>query len=504
MLASSRSSSGIYPPAASRVGHELGRPGATKGPCVAETILLWFRRDLRLADNPALHAAVECGAAVVPVFVWDPGSTDRWRRGGSSRAWLARSLDALSTALQDRGSRLIVRSGAPEEVLPALAVEFRAREVFFGHGFTPEDDACELRTVEALRRAGVGCRSTNALLLSDPAEPLTAAGDPYRVFTPFFRARNRVTPLPALPAPIAIAAPPRWPPGENTRIMAEDVSAPEMLGEYFTPGESGARVAAERFFAEAAEAYADDRDRPDRFGTSRLSPHLAFGEISAGDLWRLAAEEGGEGSDAFLRQLNWREFAYHLLHHRPSSTEQPLRERFADFPWRSDVAGLDAWKLGMTGYPIVDAGMRELSATGWMHNRVRMVVASFLTKDLLIPWIDGAAWFWEMLVDADLASNTLGWQWVAGSGADAAPYFRIFNPVTQGERFDPAGEYVRAWIPELERVPPRWVHRPWEAPSGELSEAGVGLGRTYPLPILDHAEARKRSLAAYESVRRRA
>jgi len=275
------------------------------------------------------------------------------------------------------------------------------------------------------------------------------------------------------------------------------------IGSWWTPGEAGAFATAERFVAKALEAYPDDHDRPDLVGTSRLSPHLAFGEISPRQLLALIAHSPDPGAAAFVRQLYWREFAYHTLHHFPESTTRPLQPAFERFGWAKDPAGFDAWAAGRTGYPIVDAGMRELAATGWMHNRVRMVVASFLTKDLLLPWQDGARHFLEHLADADLANNTFGWQWVAGSGADAAPYFRVFNPTLQGQKFDPRAAYARAWVPELAALPDRWIHRPWEAPAGVLTEAGVTLGSTYPAPLVEHAVARERALAAYGAIRGR-
>jgi deoxyribodipyrimidine photo-lyase len=282
-----------------------------------------------------------------------------------------------------------------------------------------------------------------------------------------------------------------------------------MLSAYFELGEAGAHALADRFFADAVARYPADRDRPDLFGTSRLSPHLAFGEIGPRQLLAAARQASAcdgtcpdaEGATAFTRQLYWREFAYHQMHHFPRTTDEPLRAEFRAMPWADDPGGLEAWRTGMTGYPIVDAGMRELAATGWMHNRVRMIVASFLTKDLLLPWQVGARHFWEHLVDADLANNSFGWQWVAGSGADAAPYFRVFNPALQGAKFDSAGTYVRTWVPELTRMPDRWLHRPHEAPPDVHAGAGVTLATTYPAPIVDHAEVRVRALRAYDSIR---
>jgi deoxyribodipyrimidine photo-lyase len=279
---------------------------------------------------------------------------------------------------------------------------------------------------------------------------------------------------------------------------------------HWQPGEAGASRQLQAFLDNAILDYADDRDRPALRGTSRLSPHLHFGEISALQVWQRvqdwAAQQTGSGviaaAEAFLRQLAWRDFAHHLLFHFPHTQDAPLDERYRAFPWRRQYgADLSAWQRGRTGIPIVDAGMRELWATGWMHNRVRMITASLLTKNLLIPWQQGAAWFWDTLVDADLANNCFGWQWTAGCGADAAPYFRIFNPVTQGERFDPDGSYVRRWVPELQHLPPRWIQQPWQAPATVLAAAAVELGATYPWPIVDLKATRERALAAWEQVK---
>jgi deoxyribodipyrimidine photo-lyase len=349
-------------------------------------------------------------------------------------------------------------------------------------------------------------------LLYEPGEILNSSGKPFQVFTPFWNACCS-GPEPAAPLlrPKRLAAPGGWP-----RSLALDeldlepkVDWASGIRAAWTPGEKGAHDLLRRFVRESLLDYSDQRDRPYVPGTSRLSPHLRFGEISPRQIWH--GVYGGLNSkrtrtsmkavEPFLRQLGWREFSYHLLHHLPHTTDEPLRSDFAAFPWRTDEAALKAWQRGQTGYPLVDAGMRELWATGWMHNRVRMVVASFLVKDLLIPWQEGARWFWDTLVDADLANNTMGWQWTAGCGADAAPYFRVFNPVGQGERFDAKGDYVRRWVPELAKLPPAWIHRPWEAPAAVLAEAGIVLGKTYPKRIVVHAEARERALAAVATLK---
>jgi deoxyribodipyrimidine photo-lyase len=282
------------------------------------------------------------------------------------------------------------------------------------------------------------------------------------------------------------------------------------MRKHWTPGESGAHHQLQAFLHQAVTQYADDRDRPDLPSTSALSPHLHFGEISPRQIWHALAQnlhvKPGDawprGAEVFLREIGWREFAHHLLYHFPATTDQPLRPEFATFPWHHNPVFLRAWQRGQTGYPLVDAGMRQLWSLGWMHNRVRMVVASFLVKDLLQSWVEGAAWFWDTLVDADLASNTLGWQWTAGCGADAAPYFRVFNPITQSEKFDPTGAYIHRWVPELERLSPPWIHHPWNAPGEVLAAAGVTLGHMYPTPIVDHAQARVTALAAFAGLQR--
>ena len=476
-----------------------------------QVAIVWLRRALRLADHPALSAAVAEADAVVPAFVLERRADAAWPDGAASRWWTGRSLEAFSASLKERGAGLVVREGDAAAVLSALAHECGATAVYCERRYEPDLAAADDRVAATLERAGGVLRAHNCSLLNEPDVPRTAAGGPFKVFTPYFNACSNL-PLSDLPlrAPDRIPAPPVLPRGIDLEARTGALGgAPQNPGTYWQPGEAGALAHAAQFFSEAAADYETDRDRPDRFGTSRLSPHLAFGEIGPRQLLveaRELARRGGAhpaaaGARALVRQLYWREFAYHLLHHFPHTTECPLRPEFASFPWVDDAVGFEAWKAGHTGYPIVDAGMRELLATGWMHNRVRMIVASFLTKDLLIPWQHGAHYFWDRLVDADLANNTLGWQWVAGSGADAAPFFRVFNPVLQGEKYDPEGTYVRTWVPELSRLPNRWLHRPWEAPAAVLADAGVSLDETYPARIINHSEARTRALAAYASIR---
>ncbi len=467
--------------------------------------LVWFRLDLRLADNPALAAAVSRGLPVVPVFLWCPEEDGAWAPGGASRWWLHHSLAALDARLARAGSRLIVRRGPALEALLALARETGARAVFWNRGCEPAAAERGRLVERGLAAVGISAETAAGGLLHDPAALLTKAGTPYQVFSPFWREIERRTTERPMPEPARIPPPEKWPASlalDELALLPRPDWAGGLRGTW-KPGESGAHERLHAFLGHALAAYPEHRDRPDLDGVSMLSPHLHFGEIGPRQVWDAVWSRAVAGrrrfapaATAFLRQLAWREFAHHLLHHFPATAEAPLRPGFAGFPWREDSAGLRAWQGGRTGYPIVDAGMRQLWRTGWMHNRVRMVAASFLVKDLLVHWREGALWFWDTLVDADLANNTLGWQWVAGCGADAAPYFRVFNPAMQGEKFDPNGDYVRRWVPELGGLPPDWIHRPWDAPPAILSRAKVSLGETYPRPIVDHARARERALAA--------
>ena len=475
--------------------------------------LVWFQHDLRLADNPALNAAVERGAPVIPVFIWAPEEEGRWRPGTASQWWLHHSLAALGADLEKRGSRLIIRRGTAGAALNDLLAESGASAVFWNRRYEPAATARDRTLKSQFEEFGIDVGSFDGNLLFEPGTIRNGRGDPYRVFTAFWKAcLSRLGAPRCQKAPEKLRAPGKWP---RSLALSELKLEPAVdwsagIGESWQPGERGAKKQLKRFVKAALRDYSAGRDRPGVVGTSRLSPHLHFGEISPAEVWRSVQNVADDGvvseqtaCDAYLRQLGWREFAYHLLYRFPESTEQCLRPEFADFPWMTDAKALRAWQQGKTGYPLVDAGMRELLQTGWMHNRVRMVAASFLVKHLLIGWRQGAAWFWESLVDADLANNSLGWQWVAGCGADAAPYFRIFNPVIQGEKFDPVGVYVRRWVPELARLPDRWIHKPWKAPASQLAEAGLRLGRDYPLPIIAHDAARGRALAALKNTRGR-
>jgi deoxyribodipyrimidine photo-lyase len=466
--------------------------------------IVWMRRDLRLRDNDALLAALEREGPVYPCFIWAPDEEAPWAPGAASRWWLHQSLVALQREMRTRGLELTLRHGPSVPALRALVKETGATAVFWNRLYEPAVISRDKTIKAALRDDGVEARSFNAALLHEPWTVQTQQGRPYQVFTPFYRACQTVGD-PSTPR----RTPTKWPSARRLpSVELKDLNLLPHIPWYtgmaaeWTPGEAGAQERLEEFAARAV-AYKGDRDRPDHEGTSRLSPHLHFGEISPRDIWWAVrnAHRGG-AAEPYLRQLIWREFAHHLLYHFPHTTEAPLRPEFESFPWADRPVELAAWQRGLTGYPIVDAGMRELWHTGWMHNRVRMIVASFLVKDLLIPWQAGAAWFWDTLVDANLANNTLGWQWTAGCGADAAPYFRIFNPMLQGEKFDPDAAYVKRWVPELGAVDARWAHRVFEAPPTALAAAGVRPGDTYPRPLVDHAQARDAALSAYDRIKR--
>ena len=430
--------------------------------------LLWLRQDLRLADNPALQEALRHGGPVIPVYIDAAEEEGAWRPGAASRWWLHHSLAALDAALRERGARLVLRRGPALAALRALIAESGAARVVWNRRYEPAVLERDRVVKSALQDAGVQASSHNGALLIEPWEVSNRGGGPFRVFTPFWR-RLMSTLQPAAPlhAPPQLPAPPVWPRSDG---LGELALLPRLawyrgLETAWQPGEAGAAQRLESFCATDLDGYRDRRERPALAGTSRLSPHLHFGELSPRQLWHaIGAAETRRGLPAaewrhgkFLAELLWREFAHHLLFHFPHTVDAPLQESFRAFPWREDPDQLAAWQRGRTGIALVDAGMLELWNTGWMHNRVRMVVASFLVKNLRIDWRQGARWFWDTLVDADLASNTLGWQWAAGCGADAAPYFRIFNPQTQAQKFDPDGAYVGRWLDEAARARPPLV-----------------------------------------------
>jgi deoxyribodipyrimidine photo-lyase len=483
---------------------------------------MWFREDLRLADQPALTAAIEeaqaLGAPLACLFVLERDESAGRPRGGASRWWLAGSLRALEAALAQRGNRLIVLDGAARELVPAVVAALGAVSIHWNRRYGGAERALDGEIKADLTARGLRVRSHNGHLLHEPWTVTTRTGAPMKVFTPFWRAAQATgAPAAPLPAPSRLPpAPEPWAPRGPAPVAIDALGLepvrPDWAGGLratWQPGEAGAQARIADFLETGLAGYALNRNRPDLPGTSRLSPHLRFGEISARQCWHAAEHAVREGrsraSDEDLRifhtELGWREFSYHLLYHGPELATRNHNPRFDAMPWAEPGPELAAWQRGRTGYPIVDAGMRQLWHTGWMHNRVRMIVGSFLVKHLMLDWRLGEAWFWDTLVDADPASNAASWQWVAGSGADAAPYYRIFNPVLQGEKFDPAGAYVRHWVPELARMPQSALHKPWAAPRELRMAAGVNLGQTYPAPIVDHDMARQRALAAFQSLK---
>ena len=470
--------------------------------------IVWFRKDLRLADHPALDAALQANKEIIPVFIWDEEEGGNWSPGAASRWWLHHSLASLGSSIAKLGGSLILARGKSAQVLPGLAQAHQADQVFYGRCYDPAGIATQEAVEEACDLQGINTESFNSSLLQEPWETKNGTGKPFQVFTPYWRKSRPIIYREAAGYSV------------NKLTFAQGLSAgssldglgllPEhpwhnKLGEHWEVSEDAAHRQIERTVEEVTHSYATRRNHPSVDGTSRLSPYLAWGQVSPRQICQAVLQAETEGShrgeNKFLVEIGWREFSYHLLYHFPNIPDQPLRLKYANFPWLDDPDNLRRWQFGKTGYPMVDAGMRQLYETGWMHNRVRMVVASFLVKHLLLPWQEGARWFWDTLVDADLASNTQGWQWAAGCGADAAPYFRIFNPITQGDKFDARGEYARRWIPELEKVPKKFVFSPWMAPSSVLAESGVSLGENYPDPCVDHSEARARALAALATLK---
>ncbi len=452
--------------------------------------IVWHHRDLRIEDNPALNAAASEGK-VLPLYIHSPSEEGRWAPGAASNWWLHYSLEALSRRYKALGAGLVIRTGSAIEVLQQLASEIPIEAIYWNHRYEPELRRRDKRVSSKLKAQGVAVNCFEGNYLVTPSEILNKAGKPYSVFTPFsktvmeLRLWRDPLPLPNIHG--------------SHRIKSEKIKALQLLparnwtdsfSDQWSPGRDGAMRNLKAFKKEV-DAYEEQRNIPSTHGTSQLSPHLHFGEISPHEIWK-AIEHKSKDRLPFLRQLIWREFGNYFLHHSPMATDFSWKDKFDDFPWENNKKALVAWQKGMTGYPIIDAGMRELWQTGWMHNRVRMIVGSFLVKDLFIHWVEGARWFWDTLVDADLANNTMGWQWIAGSGPDAAPYFRIFNPVLQSKKFDPEGNYIRRFVPELCGVPNKWIHCPWNAPE---------IIPDYPPPIVDHSKAREKALAAYKGIK---
>lgn len=461
--------------------------------------IVWFRKDLRLSDNPALIQGAK--VPIIPVFIWD--DNDPYKPGGASKWWLYKSLISLQKSLLDHGLKLVLRRGNPLTILKEIAASHNVSAIYWNRCYEPYEIERDKEIKEFFKET-LDCQSFNASLLAEPWMLKTRSGSPYQIFTPYWKALRAWEEFPyplLLPSNLT---------GYKQPILSDRLEDwglyphPDWskgLNEEWSPGEEGAQQNLSSFLASSLQRYTQDRNLPNYEGTSKLSPHLHWGEISPRQIWHsiLKADLGELSQDSwgFLSEIAWREFSYYLLYHFPELPTSSLRKQFDRLPWIEDEQSLHKWQKGMTGFPIVDAGMRQLWEIGWMHNRVRMITASFLVKDLLISWKEGAKWFYDTLVDADLANNSLNWQWVAGCGVDAAPYFRIFNPVLQGQKFDPQGKYVRRWVPELSLLPDRYIHNPWDAPGHILESAGIKLGENYPFPIVDHKEARERALEAF-------
>ena len=475
--------------------------------------IFWFQNDLRITDNPALKHTADSGS-VLPVFIYDDVNCGDHGNGGASNWWLHHSLMSLSKSLDEN---LIVLRGDPKELIPSLANQYGVNQVAWGRSYEPWQKDRNQKIKRHLSDLAIDTYETNGTLLWEPKQVCKQDGTPYRVFTPFYRRGC----LSALPPRFPLSSPATFSflkvakeheamkgnSGISKLNLLPQISWYSGIEQRWNPGEHAAKSQLANFVQEAAKYYKSQRDFPSISGTSKLSPYLHFGEISINQVWYaiqdIAPGHAMDNSelDCYLSELGWREFSYYLLHHFPDLPHKNYQPKFDQFPWREDQASLQKWQQGQTGIPIVDAGMRELWQTGYMHNRVRMIVASFLIKNLMIHWQEGAKWFWDCLVDADLASNSASWQWVAGSGADAAPYFRIFNPVTQGERFDKDGLYVKTYCPELAKLPNKYIHKPWATPKQILQDCNVELGSSYPEPIVDLATSRKRALDAFSNIK---
>lgn len=468
--------------------------------------IVWLRNDFRLADNPALAAAAQF-EQVYMIYIHEDQSNDDWPIGAASRWWLHRSLQSLDRKVSKLGGNLAIAQGAAEEILPHLATSLGVTHIFWNRRYEKSAIERDALVKKALENLGFCVKSFAGRYLLEPWELKNQTGKPYKVFTPFAKAflnfdvrlptLTKIKKLSSLPASI-----------KNLDIdslnLLPRLTWYHSLERYWQPGEDAAKKALERFTDEIHD-YVKDRDFPALAATSRLSAHLHFGEISPHRVWHklsaLEIKQSHIDSFPFLRQLLWREFANYSLFHFPEMPYEPLRSEFKRFPWSNKSLHLRAWQKGQTGYPIVDAGMRELWATGWMHNRVRMIVGSFLVKNLRIHWLEGEKWFWDTLVDADIANNSMGWQWVAGSGIDAAPYFRIFNPSLQSAKFDPQGSYIRRWVPELACLPNKWLHQPDKAPQKLLQDIGLTIGKGYPKPIIDYRISRQDALDSYQTLK---
>ncbi len=479
--------------------------------------ILWLRQDLRLSDHPALHAAAKRGGPLLPIFIWEEDPDDHWLPGAAGRYWLHHALEIFEKQLQKLGSTLVLKKGDARKILPALAKELGADTVFWNRRYDPAGSARDRHIQKHLIEQGQSVETFASRLLREPWDVTNEQDQPVRVFTPYWKRCIRDwEPDKPLPAPSKLPPPPKITSArlEDLHLLPRGEARWNLkLDRHWEIGEQAGRGRLRNFTEnQGLGGYSAQRNTLAEPGTSSLSPYLNWGHVSPRQIWwqvreQIESQKGGSGgdialktsSDPFTRQLFWREFSYSMLVHFPHTPDEPLREEFAHFPWEENEEHFRRWSRGHTGFPIVDAGMNQLWEEGWLHNRARMVVASFLVKDLMIPWQSGAKWFWDTLVDGDLANNTMGWQWVAGSGADSAPYFRIFNPLSQSMRFDPEGHYVRRYVPKLTKFPKSSIHAPWEAQDRE--ELGVSCEEDYPKPMVDHSQTRARALSSYSAMR---
>ncbi|MEG7843813.1 deoxyribodipyrimidine photo-lyase [Bacillus mobilis] len=469
-------------------------------------IIVMFQKDFRLYDNPALFEATQSGE-VVPVYVHD----ETFSMGSASKWWLHHAIIDVQKQLEALGSTLIIRKGNTQEEILSLIEQLGITAAYWNICYDPDRLQSNQKMKMMLERKGIICKKFNSHLLLEPWIIKKKDNTEYKVFTPFYNAfQKQVIPKPiskvqrikggnSLPASLSV----------SELHLLPTIRWTSHIESMWEPTEEGAYKTCKKFFSSKLASYSEGRDFPNQNAHSMLAPYLSFGQISVRWMYHYLINKSTERQcslfekqvNSFIRQLIWREFSYYLLYHYPFTVYKPLNKSFEHFPWNNEEELLTVWQKGETGYPFIDAGMRELWQTGFMHNRARMAVSSFLVKHLLIPWQEGAKWFMDTLLDADIANNTMGWQWVAGSGADASPYFRIFNPITQGEKFDKDGEYIRKWVPELRDMPNKYIHKPWEAPEHMLQKANITLGHTYPLPVVDHKAARERALCAYKSMK---
>jgi len=470
--------------------------------------VVWLRRDFRLCDNPAIRHAVDHSDQVVLLYIHAPHEEHPWQPGAASNWWLHHSLSAFGRQVREKQGDLIIRQGDSLKSLIEVCMETGSKTVCWNRLYEPAIVKRDRKVKEELEKLGIRTVDFAGALLREPEEVLKEDGGIYRVYTPFSkRHASLAPPEPLLDEPTCVPAPSPQP--QSLRVeelgLLDSIQWYSQFREDWQPGEKGAQQRLQLFSGHAVHSYGHDRDIPNHEGVSRLSPHLHFGEVSPGQVWLHIRGSDNRMHDPpdespfwpYLRQLIWRDFAHHLLRHHPGMSDSPLDPMYGAFAWDDDRELLERWQAGQTGIPLVDAGMRQLWQTGWMHNRLRMIVASLLSKNGLVHWLEGARWFWDTLVDADLANNSMGWQWVAGCGPDAAPYFRIFSPKSQGQRFDPDGDYIRRWVPELSAVPTRYIHEPWTWPDWNSSS----INRNYPLPVIDLKQTRHRALERYQEAK---